>query len=144
MNEGKVVTRRGQDSSLQVVMGRGWKAWKLRHTDQDQEAFWGALLIMGSWLYHHIGLGEFGGGERQPLNLKLKRLDLIQGDIHSQVENPSKYLRRHARSCGLSRRISGTLLMPEGFQCRQIKGRKRDPFLIKAQSQAEGGLAARK
>lgn len=104
----------------------------------------GGLQIMGGWLYGEIGLGEFGGGERQPLNLKLKRLDLIQGDIHSQDENPPKYLRSHARSCGLSRRIAGTLLMPEGFQCRQIKGRKRYPFLIKAQSWAEGGLAAHK
>lgn len=37
---GKVIIRRGQDGSLQVVMmGSEWNAWRLRQADQDQEAF---------------------------------------------------------------------------------------------------------
>ena len=37
---GKVIIRRGQDSSLQVVMmGSEWNAWRLSHADKDQEAF---------------------------------------------------------------------------------------------------------
>lgn len=109
-------------------MGEGWEAWRLKVQTRTRKHFRGACKEREVGVMVKPGWGSEKVGERQRLKLKLKRLDLIQGDIRSQVENSSKYLWRHARRCGLSRRIAGTLLMPEGFQCRQIKGRKRDPF----------------
>lgn len=36
---GEVGIRKGKDSSLQVLMGRGWNEWRLRHADKEQETF---------------------------------------------------------------------------------------------------------
>ena len=71
------------------------------------------------------------------LELKLKRSDLIQEDLCGQIGNPPKHLWRHARSYNFLRRVMRSLLVPEGFQCRQIKG-KGEVFSQRAQSGRSG------
>lgn len=96
-----------------------------------------------NWVHGEIGLKKCRNKEKQFLELKLKGLDLIQRGISSQVGNPPKYLWRHVRSYGFSRRIVRALLVPEGFQSKQIKGRRREAF-SKELNQAEVGLTASK
>lgn len=58
MNEGRVITGSGEESSLQVVMDTGWKAWRLKCADRDQEAFLGSLQKMGSGCMVKLGWGS--------------------------------------------------------------------------------------